>query len=293
MLVGGDDPVPGSGGVAGGDPAAVDPVVDGDGGHAELGGESGDGPLAGCQAGEHGGPPFLRGSDAVLADQGADLPCGEPVGPLGRPVSPGVEDAGDLAAVAPGSGEPGDAVQERGKVRELVQAGDRPDGLSAGLVPAGPGDGDVDELAVPATLTVMSSIRMRSSSLRSACVVDGAFQTRGRSPARAWIAVRSAAVRTAGCCSVNRWQSASSWRATSLFSGSASWYWRRARPAAQRARSIRCRHSLPSMARSSSAWAAAAMETSSAAGATASRTCRATQPSSGGPAMCWQLPPVP
>src|SRR5713101_5698516 len=237
MLVGGDDPVPGSGGVAGGDPAAVDPVVDGDGGHAELGGESGDGPFAGCQAGEHGGPPFLRGSDAVLADQGADLPCGEPVGPLGRPVSPGVEDAGDLAAVAPGSGEPGDAVQERGKVRELVQAGDRPD----------------------------------------------------------------------GCCSVNRWQSASSravsaraasqsassWRATSLFSGSASWYWRRARPAAQRARSIRCRHSLPSMARSSSAWAAAAMETSSAAGATASRTCRATQPSSGGPAMCWQLPPVP
>jgi len=45
---------------------------------AELGGESGTDhwPVPG---GEHGGPPFLRGSDAVLADQGADLPCGEPV----------------------------------------------------------------------------------------------------------------------------------------------------------------------------------------------------------------------
>ena len=57
----------------------------------------------------------------------------------------------------------------------------------------------------PATLTVMSSIRMRSSSLRSACVVDGASQTCGRSAARAWIAARSAAVRVFGCSSVNRW----------------------------------------------------------------------------------------
>ena len=33
----------------------------------------------------------------------------------------------------------------------------------------------------PMTVTVMSSMRMRSSSLRSACMVEGALQTRGRS----------------------------------------------------------------------------------------------------------------
>ena len=42
LVVCGDDPVLGSGGVAGGDPAAVDPVVDGGGGHAQLGGQAGD-----------------------------------------------------------------------------------------------------------------------------------------------------------------------------------------------------------------------------------------------------------
>ena len=41
LLVGGDDPVPAPGCAAGGDPAAVDPVVDAGGGHAELGGQSG------------------------------------------------------------------------------------------------------------------------------------------------------------------------------------------------------------------------------------------------------------
>ena len=57
----------------------------------------------------------------------------------------------------------------------------------------------------PATATVIFSIRMRSSSLRSACVVDGASQTRGRSLARAWMAARSAAVSFFGSSSVNRW----------------------------------------------------------------------------------------
>jgi hypothetical protein len=47
------------------------------------------------------------------------------------------------------------------------------------------------------------------------------------------------------------------------------------------------------MARSFSASAAAAMETSSAAGATASSTWLATQSSRAEPAMCWQLSPVP
>ena len=58
---------------------------------------------------------------------------------------------------------------------------------------------------VPTTVTVIFSIRMRSSSLRSAWVVDGASQTRGRSLARAWMAARSAAVSVFGCSSVNRW----------------------------------------------------------------------------------------
>jgi hypothetical protein len=47
----GDDPAFAGGGVLGGDPAAVDPVVDGGGGHAQGGGQAGDRPLAGCQAG--------------------------------------------------------------------------------------------------------------------------------------------------------------------------------------------------------------------------------------------------
>jgi SRSO17 transposase len=47
----GDDPVLAAGGVPGGDPAAVDPVVDAGGGHAQGGGQAGDRPFAGCQAG--------------------------------------------------------------------------------------------------------------------------------------------------------------------------------------------------------------------------------------------------
>jgi hypothetical protein len=47
----GDDPAFAAGGVLGGDPATVDPVVDGCGGHAQGGGQAGDRPLAGCQAG--------------------------------------------------------------------------------------------------------------------------------------------------------------------------------------------------------------------------------------------------
>ena len=58
LLVGGDDPVPAPGCAAGGDPAAVDPVVDAGRGHAQLGGQARDRPLAGWQAGEHGGPAF-------------------------------------------------------------------------------------------------------------------------------------------------------------------------------------------------------------------------------------------
>ena len=47
----GDDPVSAVGDVPGGDPSAVDPVVDGGGGHAQGGGQAGDRPLAGAQAG--------------------------------------------------------------------------------------------------------------------------------------------------------------------------------------------------------------------------------------------------
>src|ERR1019366_2967536 len=43
LLAGEDDPVPAAGSAAGGDPAAVDPVVDAGGGHAELGGQSREG----------------------------------------------------------------------------------------------------------------------------------------------------------------------------------------------------------------------------------------------------------
>jgi len=47
----GDDPAFAGGGVPGGDPSAVDPVVDGGGGHAQGGGQAGNRPFAGCQAG--------------------------------------------------------------------------------------------------------------------------------------------------------------------------------------------------------------------------------------------------
>src|SRR5260370_2912212 len=91
VVVGGDDPVPGSGGVPGGDPSAVDPVVDAGRGHAQLGGQAGDRPFAWSQAGEHGGPAFLLASDAALAAQGADLLVAEPAGPPGPPGSLGRE----------------------------------------------------------------------------------------------------------------------------------------------------------------------------------------------------------
>jgi hypothetical protein len=149
LLAGGDDPVPAPGCAAGGDPAAVDPVVDAGGGHAELGGQSRDGPLARVQVREDGGPALGILADGVLADDVADLLAGEDRGALGRPVSRGVERAGDLPAVPPLAGEPGDGLQEGRVVGELVQAADRADGSPAGPVPAGPGDVHVHDLAVP------------------------------------------------------------------------------------------------------------------------------------------------
>ncbi|HEY3952106.1 MAG TPA: IS701 family transposase, partial [Streptosporangiaceae bacterium] len=125
LLAGGDDPVPAPGCAAGGDPAAVDPVVDAGGGHAELGGQSRDGPLAWVQVREDGGPALGILADGVLADDVADLLAGEDRGALGRPVSRGVERAGDLPAVASLAGEPGDGLQEGRVVGELVQAADR------------------------------------------------------------------------------------------------------------------------------------------------------------------------
>ena len=56
---------------------------------------------------------------------------------------------GDLPVVAACGGELGDAGEEGGVIGQLVQAGDGADGLPGGLVAAGPGDGDVDQLAVP------------------------------------------------------------------------------------------------------------------------------------------------
>ena len=116
LVVCGDDPVPGSGGVAGGDPAAVDPVVDGGGGHAQLGGQAGDGPLARWQGCEHGGAAFALAADAALGDQGADLLVAEPAGPLGRPESLGVDDVGALPVVTSRGGELGDAGEEGGVI---------------------------------------------------------------------------------------------------------------------------------------------------------------------------------
>jgi hypothetical protein len=119
----------------------------------------------------------------VLGDQGADLSVAELTSPLGRTESLGVEGVGDLAAAAARLGEFGDAGDEGGVVRQLIQAGDGADGLPGGLAAAGPGDGDVDELAGPGDGGVMSSMKMRSSSLRSAGVVVGALHTReGRWP---------------------------------------------------------------------------------------------------------------
>ena len=148
LLAGGGDPVPAPGCAAGGDPAAVDPVVDAGGGHAELGGQSRDGPLAWVQVREDGGPALGILADGVLADDVADLLAGEDRGALGRPVSRGVERAGDLPAVASLAGEPGDGLQEGRVVGELVQAADRADGSPAGPVAAGPGDVHVHDLAV-------------------------------------------------------------------------------------------------------------------------------------------------
>ena len=95
------------------------------------------------------GRPFWLAADAALGGHGADLLAGEPAGALGRPESLGVEGVGDLPAAAAGVGELGDAGEERGEVRQLVQAPDGADGPPGGLVAAGPGDGHVDDLAVP------------------------------------------------------------------------------------------------------------------------------------------------
>jgi hypothetical protein len=149
--VGVDDPSVGAAGfLAGVDPAAADPAVQGDGGHGEFGGQVVQPPLVGAG--------FLAGRrDDVVAGERpgtAELvqQLGEGADPdalasLGRAEAFGVQPVGDgLGAVAL-LGQLADSLQQLRVAAELLQAGDGADGLATGGVPASPADGDPDVLA--------------------------------------------------------------------------------------------------------------------------------------------------
>ena len=307
MLVGEDGPVPAAGAAAGGDPAAVDPVVDAGGGHAELGGQARDGPLARVQVREDCRAALGVLADSVLVDDVADLLGGEDRGALGRPVPFGVQRVGDLPAVASLAGEPGDAVAERGVVRELVQPGGRADGFPAGLVPAGPGDAHVHDLAVALDghghvvdedaeqfLAVGPGGRRGVPDRREVPgqgldrVPLGGGQDCGLlrreplvvalEPADLGEGLPPSRPRAAGC------RAASRVGELVLTAG----------PVRGVAGAL---DALPPQlvraARWFSACAAAAIDTSRAAGTIASRACRATFLSRAGPAICWRRSPVP
>jgi hypothetical protein len=83
----------------------------------------------------------------VLVQQSEHLVGAETGGALGRTQALGIEAVGDGAGAAAGGGQSGDQLQQPWVIGELVQVGDGADGLAAGGVAAGPGDGDVDEFA--------------------------------------------------------------------------------------------------------------------------------------------------
>src|SRR5262249_1856994 len=142
----GDDPAAAAGVPACGKPAAVDPGVDRGGGHRYRGGEADDGPLVVLQVEAVAGPGAgCLGADAVLVHQAQDLVTSEPVGAFGWAQPVGVELLGDLAGVQALLGELAAAGEQPWGVRQLVQTPDRAHRLAAGLMPAGPADGDVED----------------------------------------------------------------------------------------------------------------------------------------------------
>jgi hypothetical protein len=143
VAVGVDDPpVRVAGFLAGVDPAAADPAVEGDRWHGELGGEVvqppfvGAGSLAGwwgdALAGE-------RPGAAELVQQLGDGADPDAVASLGGPEALGVQPSCDgLGAVAL-LGQLADPLEQLRVGAELGQAGDGADGLTTGGVPACPG----------------------------------------------------------------------------------------------------------------------------------------------------------
>ena len=149
------------------------------------------------------------------------------------------------AVVCPLPASPAGPGSQLRVVAELGQAGHRAGDLRGGAVPPAQVISTSTFSLVPSRVARTCSTRCRISCLRSAPVVVAASQTAGRSAARARICSRSAAVSVRGrrrnrsysspsrCRSARAAsQSLSSCRTTRRFSGSASWYWRRARSAA-------------------------------------------------------------
>src|SRR5262245_47013437 len=130
-----------------GHPAAPDPVVEGDLGHAQVGGQVAQPPLVLGQ-----GRAVTAGRDAGALEaqspeQVADRVRGEDRAALGRAEALGVETLGDLRDSTSAAGQLAGPGGELGVVAELSQAGHRAGDLSAGAVPARPDDLYLDLLA--------------------------------------------------------------------------------------------------------------------------------------------------
>ena len=188
----------------------------------------------------------MAGAQIVLGEQDADLLRPVPAGPFRRAESLCVEGLGDLPRGAACFGELGDAGQQHRVVRQLVQAGDGADGLPGRLVPAGPGDGDVDQFAGAddrhGDLLDQDAQQFLAVGLGGGRGLPDPRQVAGQGlDGRALgsgqrfrlllgepLVVRLQPAGSARAAS----HSFSSCRVTRRFSGSASWYWRRARSAA-------------------------------------------------------------
>jgi len=145
--VGADHAQPGLGVQVTGGPAAADPVVEGDLGHAQVGGQVAQPPLMLGQrraAGRDAGALDAQGPQQV-----ADGVRGEGRDALGWLEALGVEVLGDLRDSTSAAGQLASPGGELGVVAELGQAGHRAGDPRTGAVPARPDDLHVHLFAGP------------------------------------------------------------------------------------------------------------------------------------------------
>ncbi|NEW76492.1 hypothetical protein [Streptomyces rhizosphaericus] len=189
----------------------------------------------------------------VLSSAAADLPQefthtrrAELLNTLGRTESFGVEDICDRRGLLPGLGQFPGPVCQAGKVAELVQPSDRADDLAVAPVAAGPGDPDRDAFTVPddGHVDLLDQVPYQLFAVRIGCrrsppdgrqvLGQGAdlLALLGGQDARPGGGEAVVLLAQLLALAQRLFPAALQLAYDQTVSGSASWYWRRARPTA-------------------------------------------------------------